>query len=68
MYKKQQHIYTFEGTVFTQVWLFAHLRVKCLQQMWLFAHLRVKCLHKMWLILDNNDFAHLTASCLHISG
>ena len=29
----------FEGAVFAQIWMFAHLKAKCLHKMWLFAHL-----------------------------
>ena len=66
------------------MWSFAHFEGKMLAQMWLFAHLRVKCLHNCgWFFMktmiytfvgclhisrQNWTFAHLTALCLHISG
>ena len=65
-------ICTFEGAVFAQMWLFAHLKAKCLH--------KFGCLHiwrrnvctnvvvctfegelfaQMWLILDENNYLHI---------
>ena len=59
------HICTFEGEMFAQMWLFTHLRVKCLHKCGWFLMKKiictfVGCLH---ISRQNWTFAHLTASC-----
>ena len=58
---------TFEGKMFAQMWLFAHLRVKCFAQMWLFAHLRVKCLHKCgWFLMKTTICTFVGCFTFHV--